>query len=588
MANEEKIVAEEVVAASGKKTKRTQKLVNHLVLLSMIAAAIIAITIGVIGVIEIDTAYNEMTEEELRNATRMFEEVYKYSYPGDWSLTEEGLLFKGEHQISDEFTLIDDMQSKTEVDYTIFYGPTRYATSLIGEDGKRIIGTDASDGVIANVLQGGNEMFAENLTIAGKKYDAYYIPMKNSDGTIVGMYFAGRPIADVNAAKNRATVIMVVAALVIFLVILLIGLSIARKTSPVMEGITREINKLASGSLTLDLNPAFLKRKDELGDIAESVTELNEKLGGVIRISKDMSTQLHTSGSDLSESANQASEAAKQVTDAVDDVSKGAISQAESVTDAASDSDTVGVGVDHITENVEELNSYTRAMEDACRATMDTLEALIRQSNEVQASVTEIGRTIDSTNQSAKNISEFSQAIKDIAEQTNLLSLNASIEAARAGESGRGFAVVATEIGQLAVQSSESAEKIGNIVERLLQDASASVDVMKKLNENFGQQAEHLDTTKAEMQSMADNVQNVAASSNQISEQVKNLESAKDSLVGIIADLSAVSQENAAATEQTNASMEELNATFTLIANSATDLQSIAENMQETISYFHD
>ena len=567
--------------------KRTQKLVNRLITIAVISAVVVGILIGVVGVIEIDNAYNRMIEEELRAAANMIADMYNFSYPGEWAEVD-GELYKGEANVSNDIEMLDNIKAKTDIDFTLFLGPIREVTTLIGDDGKRMVGTAAPDAVVATVLEGGQDYFLQDLQIAGQNYDVYYIPAKNDNGTIVGMFFAGRPSTDIAAAKLQANVLMIIFALVAVAVIIVIGVMIARKTSPVMAGITNELTNLAGGSLALNLDPSYLNRKDELGDIAESVINLNEKLGGVIRSSKDMSTQLHTSGTELSDSANQASEAAKQVTDAVDDVSKGAISQAESVTDAASDSDTVGVGVDHINENVEELNAYTQAMEDACRATMDTLEALIRQSNEVQNSVTEIGRTIDSTNQSAKNISEFSQAIKDIAEQTNLLSLNASIEAARAGESGRGFAVVATEIGQLAVQSSESAEKIGAIVEQLLQDAAASVDVMKKLNENFGQQAEHLDTTKNEMQTMADNVQNVASSSAQISEQVKNLEGAKDSLVGIIADLSAVSQENAAATEETNASMEELNATFTLIANSASELQTIAENMQETISYFHE
>ncbi|MCR5556124.1 MAG: hypothetical protein K6F75_01010 [Butyrivibrio sp.] len=133
---------------------------------------------------------------------------------------------------------------------------------------------------------------------------------------------------------------------------------------------------------------------------------------------------------------------------------------------------------------------------------MDALNRLIDQSDEVKASVHDIGDTINSTNDSAKEISKFSQAITEIASQTNLLSLNASIEAARAGDAGKSFTVVATEIGQLAVQSSNSADEIKKIVE-------------------------------------------------------------------IIADLSAISEENAASSEETNASMQELNATFAIITESA-------------------
>ena len=77
------------------------------------------------------------------------------------------------------------------------------------------------------------------------------------------------------------------------------------------------------------------------------------------------------------------------------------------------------------------------------------------------------GRKVDG-NQSAQQIREATELITDIAAQTNLLSLNASIEAARAGENGRGFAVVADQIRNLSEQSRQSAERIVQIVNDLL------------------------------------------------------------------------------------------------------------------------
>jgi methyl-accepting chemotaxis protein len=217
---------------------------------------------------------------------------------------------------------------------------------------------------------------------------------------------------------------------------------------------------------------------------------------------------------------------------------------------------------------------------------MDALDKLIRQSNEVTRSVKDIGDTINSTNESAKTISEFTQAITDIATQTNLLSLNASIEAARAGDAGRGFAVVADEIRQLADQSSNSADKIKGIVEKLLADSASSVSVLEKLNESFGIQEEQLDMTRTNMETMSGNVANVKSTSEHISDRIQSLNDAKNGLMEIISDLSAISEENAASTEETNASMEELNATFTMISESANRLQTLASELEDTVSYF--
>ncbi|TCI22280.1 globin-coupled sensor protein [Exiguobacterium sp. SL-9] len=66
-----------------------------------------------------------------------------------------------------------------------------------------------------------------------------------------------------------------------------------------------------------------------------------------------------------------------------------------------------------------------------------------------------------------QEITMIADSVKRVANQTNMLSLNAAIEAARAGEQGKGFHVVATEVRQLANQSKESAEQVGDLVNRL-------------------------------------------------------------------------------------------------------------------------
>ena len=388
--------------------------------------------------------------------------------------------------------------------------------------------------------------------------------------------------------KEIQTKVLIIAILFAILILVLgvIVVAVIRGIRRGIEGVTSDLDELARGNLTIDLPDERTLGTDEIGRIQKSSITLSKKLREVMTQSHTMANELTAAGTDLAESAHQASQASDQVTDAVTEISKGAVAQAESVENAVGNTDEIGKNIENITGNVSDMDSYSEEMKAACDKAMDALEKLIRQSDDVKASVREIGDTINSTNESAKTISAFTQAITDIATQTNLLSLNASIEAARAGDAGRGFAVVADEIRQLADQSSESADKIKSIVERLLADSASSVSVLEKLNESFGVQGEQLDSTKANMVTMSGNVTSVKDTSTNISKQVSALNDAKNSLMEIISDLSAISEENAASTEETNASMEELNATFTMISESAAKLQGLSANLTDTISYF--
>ena len=569
------------------KEERKKKLIFKIILIALAAIIIVSVSLVLIGAIEIKNAYFSMVNEELKIASIQMEEELDLTYDGDWSGTDYTEVYKGDTLINDEYTtMLDLANANTGVDYTLFFGQTRAVTTLKDSSGQRIVGTDASGGVVTTVLSNGQHYYSDNLTINGKKYCAYYVPMKNSDGSIVGMMFAGRPVDDVTQRVLRAIIIMALVAAGIVALILVLGCVVANKTSKKMSAIADQLEKVAGGDLSVKADETLLSRKDELGKIAEALNILTEKLGAVIEQTKSMSNNIGNAGSELSTSSNNASQASIQISSAVDDISKGAVNQADSVQTASNNTSDIGEDIDEISSHVKELDNAANEMKKSCDNAMMAMESLIDSNNNVTLSVQEIGRTIQSTNESAKAIDQFSQAITDIASQTNLLSLNASIEAARAGEAGQGFAVVADEIRKLADQSKESADQIKEIVVRLLADAEASVDVMKKLDANCEEQSQHLQSTKGDMQDMLNSVSSVSESTEVISQRITRLDDEKNSLIEIVTDLSAISQENAASTQETNASMEELSATFSIINQSAEDLQHDAEKLKELISYF--
>jgi len=564
-----------------KTSEKNGKLILRIVLIALAGMVLMALVLCIIAYKELESSYHDMGEDMLKVAAYMLEDSTTDMYEGDWEM-RDGVLYKGEANMTETLvTYLGDLKSNTGVDFTVIIGKTRQATTISG-----MLGKDISDAVYAQV-SGGKDYTDFKTKINGSAYYVYYTPMKQN-GQVIGSFFAGIPTDDINTAMNKKLAMMIGLTVLFVVAFVAFGVLLAIKYSKMLRAIAEDVEVLAGGDLSLEVDPSLVARNDEIGIIAEGVHNLDNKLRDIIGQSKAAAGELNNSGTDLADSSNQASQASGQVTEAVNEVSKGAVSQAESVQNAAVRTDSIGSDIDNISDNVTSLDEASRKMQESCDKATKALDEIVAQNESVASAVNEIGATIQATNDSANTIAKFSDAINDIASQTNLLSLNASIEAARAGEAGKGFAVVADEIRQLADQSKKSADEIKAIVDRLLEDAHASVQVLDSLNESIRLQGEKINTTQGDMAEMAESVTVVTDNSQSIAGMVSNLNEAKSSLVEIIQDLSAISEENAASTQETNASMQELNATFSVINDSASKLQILAGNLSETISYFRD
>lgn len=569
-------------------SKKKRNMIRRIVIISSILAILMGAAVGFIGFNHIKTAYFSSFTEGLRAAATLIEDELSHQWDGDWSLSESGQLLKGDFPIHNTYQAqLDNMHYKTGMHYTVFYGDTRYVTSLTDAvTGQRMEGTKASEVVINEVLRSGRDYLAENFELAGKNWYAYYLPLKNSDGSVVGMVFAGRDTTIVDSNMRSAALAIIGTFIGFALFYFGVARFLISTTSKSISDIVGGLQKLEDGELSFYINDRTFNRKDELGVIAASSAQLRDKLQDIITATKKLSEDVTQSGINLANSAATASNVAEQVTCAVEDISRGAMSQAESVESSVNNTNEMGDSIDEITDKVEDLTTAANEMLTGANRTVNTLTELMDKNANVMNSMQDINNQILLTNDSVNSISQATGLITEIASQTHLLSLNASIEAARAGDSGNGFSVVATEIGILAKQSKEAADTIKGVVEALVKESQKSVETLEVLSENIKEQNTQLNDTKNDMDIVVENVKNVGSSTQVISDKIHMLNDLKASFADIIGELSAISQQNAASTQETNASMEELNATFSLISNAAKDLREMAETLNEKMSFF--
>lgn len=563
----------------------------HSFLTELLLICIVPIVLLVIIIISVaaGSLKNGLQQEALASLQATVTAV-KTSYTnlndGDFYLNENGDLMKGDYNITEKMTAIDEYTEGLDTEVTLFFGDTRVATSLLDTSGNRIIGTKAGEQVIDTVLNKGQVFTSYNTTINDENYYCYYIPLENPDGTIIGMVFAGEPSEDIDdyifSRTSAVSGIAIVCAVIISLIVAIISKRIVK----IVTGMEGMVNEFAKGNFACEMDAKILKRKDEFGSSAQAMVKLQEELRRIIGHIQESSGEVLRDGNELESVAMQTSTTAEEVSSAVEDISKGAQSQAEDTEVATMQITEMGNLIQAIVENVERLNETSLTMQTTGEASAETMKELSEYNDRTVAAIYKVSENVKATDDSVNEIAAAVDLITNIASQTNLLSLNASIEAARAGEAGRGFAVVASEISKLSDESNASAKKIQDIIQELASDSKNSMELMEEVKHTLQQQQEKLSATKNQFEDVIADIETSRRDTNTIHEQTKDCDTARQAVVGIIENLSAISEENAASTQQTTASMEELNATISLVANSATALKELAVSLDEDTRFF--
>lgn len=576
-----------MAAEKNQKIKEKFSLRGRIMLMVLLPLMVFAVAICIYGTSAIKSGMDDAAMEGLNGTAAGLAAAMDAADSGDYTQDANGDVYKGSYKITGNYEIMDSIKAQSGYDVTLFYGDTRVATSIVKSGtSDRIVGTQCTDKVKETVLTGGKVFESKAVTINGMNYYVCYIPLKNSDGSVAAMAFAGIPSSEMQSYYIKKISGFIGMSLFI-LIIAVIGTILTSKslTGAITECQTY-VWKLEQGDLTGKIDEKFKKRTDIVGHMARELERFGGKLADIVSKIKQSSDTIRQSGNSLDDMAAQTSQTSDEISKAVEDISKGAVSQAEEIETASKSIGNMGDVIEKITDKVGQLDNTAGNMKTASDESTKIIRELSESNDRTTDAVKRISEQINTTYGSVQTIRQAVELITSIADETSLLSLNASIEAARAGEHGRGFAVVASEIQKLADQSSNSAKQIEDVIEVLLRESENTVTVMNEVHGIVGEQQKKLDETKQKFADVTDGVNSSRSETSEIKIHTASCNESRAQVVDVISNLSAISEENAASTEETTASMQELNATINILAESSKKLKDLSADLEDQVSFF--
>lgn len=460
-------------------------------------------------------------------------------------------------------------------DGTMLYHPT-----------KEKVGQPVENAVIKGVVQQLQDGKKPGTTVVEydfngtTKYSAYTI--LNNENILVLTADESEALAGITTVTGVAVGIIAIVVLIAIIISFIMGRRLMR---PLVK-VSTIIEDVANGNIEADFS-VVKESNDEIGLIIEKMKELTQSLGSIVGKIRNSSDTMSSNSYELNDTSSQTLAANNEISKAVEDVAEGSTGMAASISKINENLLEMSNETKDINASVDEIKNQTTAVQDSSKIMNDKIKSMQDSSRKMDDGISAISKRIETVNTTVDKVSNIVSVIEEISSETNLLSLNASIEAARAGDAGKGFAVVAQEIRVLSDNTNTELENIKQIISSLVEECRYCVQASGTIVEDNAKQKEEIKAVLDEFGSLDEQIQKTAEKADEIEELVTAMIELNDDITKSSNSLTDVSAANAAATEEMNANIEELNAMMNGVSEMAGQMNDESDGLKEALSFFH-
>ncbi len=358
-------------------------------------------------------------------------------------------------------------------------------------------------------------------------------------------------------------------------------------TKPIIK-MDNELKKMAQLNIQESQDMIKLsKRKDEIGHMGQSLHSLGLAFREVIQEIQSFTGELNKYVLNLADISSVTKENSDAVVNAVDEFSRGAGEQAEDAQNSVYSLEKLNELITNSNQLVEDVLELSKSINQSQLDGNQSVENLVKEFKTTLDNIKQLASDIEELHEHSQKINDIVVTIDGIAGQTNLLALNASIEAARAGEAGKGFAVVATEIRNLAEQTSSSTAEINNIIQMVKSSVDSSKGNMDSSNVSINLAFDKMNRVMDAFKESLALTEESGSKMVDVQHSFDGINTTKEGTLQAIQSISAVTEENAAAAEEINASMLTQKSTINELDDVAQEVTAATEKLAELVSRFN-